>query len=333
MRKFLLLLIAALSLNFSFAQLPDSIKAHIDTAISILQNNSLYTKRVNWKAVTQKAYSDAATAKNKEQTFTAIANAYKTLNDHHGLFAQYNDQIKIPDSASIKRTTKQMLDEWAKGPRIKAEMINGVAYLRVPGFHVYTQQQIDTYASWLSDSIISLAAKKPTAWVIDLRLNNGGNITALMGGFASFFKDGTLGYYLDNKGHATGKQLIKNGVFYLDTARANLKNATPDLTKAKVAVLTGAGTASSGEGVAVFFKARKNTKLFGEQTGGFANSTEGFLFNDKESYFLITTSGLGSKNKKLLPAFVTPNVFVKNNDAFNDLNNDAAVQAAVKWLR
>lgn len=100
----------------------------------------------------------------------------------------------------------------------------------------------------------------------------------------------------------------------------------------KVAVIIGAGTSSSGEGVAAVLKERKNTRLFGEPTAGYANSTEGFLFNNQNSYFLLTTSQISGKSRKPFPAAVSPDVRVEHNDHFNDLRSDRAVQAALKWL-
>ena len=101
----------------------------------------------------------------------------------------------------------------------------------------------------------------------------------------------------------------------------------------KVAVIIGAGTSSSGEGVAAVLKERKNTRVFGEPTAGYANSTEGFLFNNQNSYFLLTTSQISGRTKKPFPAAISPDVQVVNNDHFNDLNTDRAVQAALKWLK
>ncbi len=333
MYKVILLLLPAICIsNLSQAQLPDSLKTHIDSAFHFMQR-SLYSKRVNWDAEKTAAYAAAATVANKEALFPIIANVYKKLDDHHGWFEQYNDKIRLPWKDS-RQPTEAIKKEWAKGPKVAAFMIGNIAYLRIPGMHVYNQQQIDYCANWLADSVQSLAAKKPKGWIIDLRLNTGGNIVPMMSGIASFFPEGILSYYLDRNDKAVSEAVIKNKVYVQeDTIKANLKKALPDLSKQKVAVLIGRSTGSSGEGVAYNFMNRKNTRLFGENSAGVANATEGFLFNDQQSYFLLTTSQLGNKNKKPAPETLKPHVQVPVNDNFETPANDLTVKEALKWLK
>ncbi|HEX2608397.1 MAG TPA: S41 family peptidase [Flavisolibacter sp.] len=330
-RPFVLLLF--LSAFVSAPAQKDSIRAHIDTAIQILQQHSLYAGRVNWDSARAQAYRLSAAATNKEQTFPAIAHVYKQLNDHHGWFEQYNDKLRIPDSTYPVRLSEGLKDEWAMGPKIKTAMLGRIAYLRMPSMPAYSQKQMDHYANWLLDSVISLNSRHPEAWIIDLRLNNGGNIVPMMSGFSGFFTDGVISYYLDKNNKPVSRSVISKGKFIQeDTIIANLKGAIPDLHKVKVAVLIGAGTGSSGEGVAANFQARKHSRLFGERSAGVANSTEGFLFNNNNSYFLITTSRLGDRHKEPLAESVFPDVMVLNNDAYSDLSQDNAVKAALAWL-
>lgn len=333
MKKTILSLVAVLLLQLTHAQIPDSLKQHIDTALAILEDHSLYAARVNWPEARQQAYADAEGAKNKEQLFRALANVYQRLQDHHGRFEHYNDKIAIPDSAAINRQSAALRKEWAKGPKIKTEMIGSVAYVRMPGMHVFNQKQIDFYANWFADSIASLALKNPTAWIIDLRLNNGGNIRPMMAVLAAFFEDGIVSYYLDKNQKPVSTSAVHQGAFYLDDSmQVRLKKNLPTLSQAKVAIITGAGTASSGEAVAAIFKERKNTALVGETTAGLANSTEGFVFDNDNAYFLISTSHLGSKKKKPLPVYVLPTIKTEHNDLFNELVNDNAVKSALHWL-
>lgn len=332
MRLFILLLTLSVVTTVS-GQLPDSVRQHIDTSIAIMKQHSLYTNQVNWDSATQLAYREAATARNKEQSFAAIAAVFTQLQDHHGFFSQYNDQLRLTDSMLPKRYTQSLRDEWAKGPRIKTQLIGDIAYLRMPGMQAFTGAQIDRYANWLADSINSLAARQPTAWILDLRMNTGGNIIPMMSPLACFFKDGIISYYMDRNNSPVSVSEIKKGIFYLDdTSHAHLRHELPALQQVKVAVLIGAGTASSGEGVAAIFKERKKANLFGEPSSGYANSTEGYVYNNDNSYFLLTTARLATKKKKVLPEQVSPDVAVVNNDSFNDLLNDNAIKAALKWL-
>lgn len=303
------------------AQLPDSLRMHLDSAIYFMRAHSLYAGKVNWSKATKEAGVLAAKATTKEQLYPAIAHVFRQLNDHHGMFAQYNDVLRLPDSTPVKRLTKNILDEWAKGWRIKTAMIGDIAYLRIPGMPVNSPGLIEKYANWLADSVAVLASNKPAGWIIDLRMNTGGNILPMMSALAGFFEDGKLSFSIDRKGKVTGWASVRDGIFYQeDTLRTRLKAPVPSLQHVNVAVLIGAGTASSGEITAIHFQQRNRTKLFGEQTAGVANATEGFVFNHDKSYLLLTTAAMANKSGKKLPAFVLPAKTVKNNDMFTQLS-------------
>lgn len=316
----------------AMAQLPDSLKTHIDSAFIIMQR-SLYSNRVNWETEKAAAYTAAASAKNKKELFPVIAAVYKKLDDHHGWFQQYGDKIRLPWKDD-RQPTEAMKNLWAKGPKVFGTMLGDIAYVRIPAMNVYTQQQIDYCANWLADTVRALAAKNPTGWIIDLRINGGGHIIPMMSGIASFFEEGLVSYYLDKNNQPVANAVIRNKVYIQeDSLRANLLSSLPGLLKKKVAVLIGRGTGSSGEGVAYNFMNRKRTKLFGENSAGVANSTEGFLFDNEQAYFLLTTSKLGNKKKKPAPETLRPDVYINADYNFEMPANDSAVKAAMRWLR
>lgn len=321
------------TLSFSAkAQLPDSLKKHLDTAFSIMQEHSYYSKKVDWRSEKAIAYRNASGVTTREGLFPVIAAAFKKLEDHHGWFEQYNDKIKLDVSNAVP-PSENMLKEWAKGPKIIAKMLGNVAYLRIPGMPAYNQKGIDLYANWLTDSLVSLATKKPKAWIIDLRLNTGGNIIPMMGPFSAFFPEGVISYYMDRDKKIVTTAEKRKGIFYQDdTVHANIRQPLPGLHRVAVAVIIGSGTGSSGEGVAHNFKERKNTRLFGEATAGVANATQGFIFNEEQSYFLLTTAIIANKKKKAFPEIVVPDALVKHNDLFENVSGDNAVMAAMKWL-
>lgn len=314
-------------------QLADSIKIHIDSSLAVLENNSLYAKNVSWLDIRERVYAAASSATTKAGTFTALKIAFDALGDKHAAYYQYDDEYRIPNDALLLRYTDSIKATWKKGSRIVKQMIGTTAYIRIPFMGTSKQEDIDKYANWLNDAVADLQKNDPASWIIDLRLNSGGNIRPMLAGLAAFFEDGVVGYCIERDGRATDESAYSNGNFTIDgISQATIKNKIASLTKAKVAVLIGPGTASSGEGVAVVFRQRKQTKLFGEQSAGLANATNGFVFNNNNSYFLLSVAYLGDKNKKALPEYVTPDVTVKSNDAFNDLSQDTVVQAAIRWL-
>ena len=331
---YLLIMVFVLLVSLkSQGQLADSIKLHIDSSLAVLENNSLYAKNVSWPDIRKRVYAAAGSATTKAGTFTALKIAFDALGDKHAAFYQYDDEYRIPNDALLARYTDSIKATWKKGSRIVKQMIATTAYIRVPFMGAGKQEDIDKYANWLNDTVAALQKNDPASWIIDLRLNGGGNIRPMLAGLAAFFEDGVVGYCIERDGSATDESAFSNGNFTITgISQATIKNKIPSLAKAKVAVLIGPGTASSAEGVAVVFRQRKGTKLFGEHSAGLANATNGFVFNNNNSYFLLSVANLGDKNKKVLPEYVTPDVTVKSNDAFNDLSKDTVVQAAIKWL-
>lgn len=82
------------------------------------------------------------------------------------------------------------------------------------------------------------------------------------------------------------------------------------LSIAKVVFFIWPGTASSAERVAIVFERRSDSKFFGKSTVGLINATNGFVFNNEESYFLISTAYVGDKDRNILPEFVQPDMVI-----------------------
>ena len=334
-KKYFLSLLILLGFNITStkAQITDSVKNYIDTALTILKQNSLYAGKVNWPGVEKQVYAKAVSATTKSQTFEALTIAFNALGDKHAAYYQYDDAYRLPDTVLDKRYGDSIKAAWKQGPRLMDRMIGNIAYINIPTMAVNKQKDIDWYANWVYDAIIQLGVNNPKGWIIDLRLNVGGNIRPMMAGLAMFFANDTVSYYIDRNGLAADEASFLNGDFLINgLLQAAIKNKIASLDNAKVAVLIGPGTASSGEGVAAVFKQRKSTQLLGEETSGRANSTNGFVFNDELSYFLISTAYIGDKNKKALPEFVTPHITVKPNNAFSNPAADNVVKAAIEWL-
>ncbi len=315
------------------AQMADSTQVYIDSSLTLLKQHSLYGKKVKWDVVEKEVYIKAALAKNGVEAFDALTPAFIALGDQHAAYYSYNAQFRLPNKELENRYTDSIRAGWAAGAKIVTDMVDGVAYVRVPAMNVGKQQDIDRLANWLYNAIAFLAKQNPKGWIIDLRLNAGGNIRPMMAGLAPFFDDGTISYYINREGKTEEISGFKDGNFEIDDkVQAVINTKIPRITNAKIAVLTGPATASSAEGVAANFKQLKNTRLFGQSTAGLANSTNGFVFNNKQSYFLISTAYLGDKNKKKLAEYVEPHEIIKGTESFTRLGADAVVHAAVKWV-
>ncbi|RYF26783.1 MAG: hypothetical protein EOO42_00575 [Flavobacteriales bacterium] len=155
----------------------------------------------------------------------------------------------------------------------------------------------------------------------------------MLAGLAMFFGDGIVSYYLDKDGKASDEAAFNKGDFFMDGKKqATIKTKIASIPHVKVAVLIGPGTASSGEITAAIFSERPNTLLLGERTASLANATNGFIFNNNNAYFLISTARIANRNKSLFSEIIQPNFLINGSDAFNDISNDVVVKKAIEWL-
>ncbi|RZJ86290.1 MAG: hypothetical protein EOO60_13630 [Hymenobacter sp.] len=184
------------------------------------------------------------------------------------------------------------------------------------------------------DSVCRLNSDKITAWVIDLRLNDGGAMAPMLGGIAPLLGDGHLGDFTDQDGKPTEQWYLRNGDFYLDTLGIRTVHTQCSRTKPDkpIAVLLSGLTASSGEIVAISLKGRPATRFFGEPTYGATTANESYLISGS-AYLTIAGAAEIDRNKVSYRANIRPDEVIIGGDDFADLSRDAKMQAAVAWLK
>jgi C-terminal processing protease CtpA/Prc len=105
-----------------------------------------------------------------------------------------------------------------------------------------------------------------------------------------------------------------------------LRRASPP-----VAVLTGQLTASSGEAVAIAFRARPSTRSFGAPTFGVSTANVGIRLSDG-AVLNLTVSTMGDRTGRLYGAAVPPDEAVAGPPAPVPGAGDAVMDAAAAWL-
>ncbi|HEU0110698.1 MAG TPA: S41 family peptidase [Flavisolibacter sp.] len=319
------------------AQMPDSVKNYIDTAIHILQTRSLFGKDLDWKKIRDTAYLKAQNATSYKEAFPAISYAFLQLNDYHGMVANRDTFVRIPSPIDFEKSLSAGLKkEAAKGPRIVTAWLDqSVAYLRVPTMIVHRQEAMDELANKLRDSLCMLLAKNPKSLVLDLRLNNGGNAAPMQSGLGPLFHFSVLGYGVDRDNQFLPPVQMKDGVVLDEKGNkmVAVKNTCTASKNLPIAVLIGLSTVSSAEITAAFLKPQPNVKLFGEATPGFCGATEGFLFGNQQGYLLFSVNRIADSKKHIYQDLVVrPDVYVKSDDNFDDLTADPTVKEALSWL-
>jgi carboxyl-terminal processing protease len=165
----------------------------------------------------------------------------------------------------------------------EADLGEGIAYIRVPFWGNTAMQPV------LSDTLQNFIRRRETAgscrWIVDLRANGGGNMWPMLAGIGPLLGDTIVGGSTSSRGKAYWK--YKDGVASLvheDGRVETLVSATSPVMLRRplppVAVLVDSSTGSSGEVMAVAFRARPRTRFFGQPTAGVSTTNQGFRLPD-----------------------------------------------------
>lgn len=319
------------------AQVPDSIKSYVREALDTMQKQSLFSKRVNWETARSNAEKQLLTAKTMLDAEAIIIEVFKQLQDNHGMYAGVDTTYKYKEPGPERIMSKSILKQYQKQRSVKIKMLDdNIAYYKMPAVLIGSdQQKMKEWANLMMDSLCKINTYKPRAYIIDLRMNNGGNSEPMWQIIKQFVGEANKTFLADANLHIIQSKPDSAEIAYQrsavpDSFCAPAKNR---LT-APVAVLIGPGTASSGEIMALSLTTRPNTRSFGEPSIGVATATNGFIIQDK-GYLLLTVNYIADARKKVLTdKFISPGTFVKSDtDDYEHPEKDGTVQVALKWLK
>ena len=198
-----------------------------------------------------------------------------------------------------------------------------IGYIRIP-WVVGSQEKLDAYIAHVQAQIKERDKPALKGWLVDLRGNMGGNMWPMLVGVGPVLGEDTLGYSVDANNTKTawryekGKALSDGDIEAETATYYTLKSASP-----VVAVLTDTLTASSGEAVAVAFKARKHTRSFGAGTCGVSSGRSRFYLSDG-SVLLLTTAVFADRRLVRYGHSLAPD---------EPLKPAEVVPQAIRWIR
>jgi carboxyl-terminal processing protease len=189
------------------------------------------------------------------------------------------------------------------------------------------------FADTLHRVIARLDAAGVCGWIVDLRGNTGGNMWPMLAGLGPLLGPGTAGYFAgpdgrrDEWGYRDGASLLA-GQPMVRVGAAPVRLRTPD---PPVAVLTGPSTLSSGEAMAVAFRARVRTRSFGSPTGGRSTSNRTITLPDG-AVMAITNAHLADRTGRTYGDPVAPDVPIATPTPGQPATADPVARAARTWL-
>lgn len=314
--------------------LQDSIYYFADSTFKLIENYSLYADKINWTERKKGFLEKSKQANRFEEIFPAFQTVFDDLEDHHSFF-WYNNQKYAShygqlDESQIRKPLMEALENGFG--TLAVDVIDNVGYIRIPPDNSSDDfLNMQKSAQNIQDSICTIYNSKIKGWIIDLRLNTGGNMYPMIAGIQSFLKPGSFAGTIDRNG-VTKKWAVDGKAIFEGSKKITElnQNCLPDLSSSKIAVLISQITGSSGEITALSLLNRPNTYFIGEKTAGFMTSNE--LFRLPFETFLLLSHAFETDNEGNIVQYIQPDLTIKEGDNFETIKEDIKVMEAIKWL-
>ncbi|HEY3748883.1 MAG TPA: S41 family peptidase [Pseudonocardiaceae bacterium] len=277
-------------------------RADLLDALDVIERTALFSDTVDWAAVR----GDAETVPDAHAFLTTVL---KQAGGRHSHLTPPGPPRSLPPKVVA-----------ALGPPLPTgELIETVGYLRLPRLSGGLRRARD-YVRTGGRVLDGLVAAHPSAWIVDLRANTGGNMWPMLAVAATLLPDGVLGHF----GLPDGSYLVwslNRGRLRLDGKRmARSHSPAHQGGDVPIAVLVSRHTASAGEAVAVAFAGLPTVRLIGAPTAGFTTGNSTHVLRDGTRLH-ISGSYYADRDRRRIDGPVPV-----------DINADAALDAALSWI-
>ncbi|MEI5985138.1 MULTISPECIES: S41 family peptidase [Sphingobacterium] len=317
----------------------------LDTFISVLEENSIYGKEVNWSKLKKELMhaEQFASLDSTTRIISSIQFIYQKLNDRHGSFfyngktykGQFNDHFSKADSTILSYA----LDEkYAIRTTILADRY---AYICIPSPSIPTSvfdneleavKILSAMGKQLQNIYLEVLNENIEGVIIDFRLSLGGAYPILISSLAPVLGDGIIFQMQGLDALNTSTVKLTKGNLYEDDRLIAQTDYNGSKIGSKVAILLGPLTSSAAEQSAIAFKGRKNVKYIGENSAGYLSMTSLFNFSNG-NYFTYSSKLLRANDQKVYKTFLKPDIEVIGGDNFEDLYADKKVIRALEWFK
>ncbi len=290
-----------------------------EESLSIILEQSLYKDDLDSMTLAKKwdLFRGCDTSK---QTLDATLDMVLKTIDSHSFFMNsettnnWSSSADDPESSMIF-TSGRILD-------------STIAYLSVPHVASGDSAMLVKFADSLQNLIEDLDHPKLEGWVVDLRNNGGGNCWPMLAGIGPILGEGISGYFgLDTSFQAWIYEDGQASMDELVMTKVSRKPYLPFKQDPKVAVLVSDQTGSSGEILALAFKNRDDSLLFGSKTARYTTTNSTFKMSDGSQIFLAT-SYYYDRKKNPYPDGVAPDILITSTS-----EGDPALDTATEWLK
>ncbi len=314
-----------------YSQLP------VDSLYKVIKQNSIHSNKADWNKIDKAFKEKLAIAKNDIDSVKCLVYVFELMNDYHSQVTYnnkpYANYPSFSDSA-LKYLGPLVVKSQQQFGILKTALLkNSYVYIQVPGIQA-TGAYTNMYAQALADSICRYQHKNIKGFIIDLRLNSGGQLSSMVAGLHMLLGNGYLGGGVDISRTETRKFELVNNNFYIGNAAMTsiITKCTKSYERFPVAVIMGPATRSSGSITAIIFKGRPNTVFIGEPTAdGYTTGNDYFYF-ENNLLLNLSTEFNQDRNGMVYKNSVTPDINTRGTDDFDELLKDSKIKAALNWM-
>jgi hypothetical protein len=289
---------------------------YINGLLDVMQEHSVNRARLDWTAFRAQVIQRAQGAQTIPDLYPAISLALGLLDDHHSSYSTTSGTyLRNPTAPSCTAAP-------APSPEIPAD----IGYVRIPSCSGTPAGADAACAEGIEQQIRSRDTAELVGWIVDLRGNGGGTMWPMIAGVGPVLGNGVAGYFAQTGDRPLGWGYQSDGWVFNGTSVVIRTSAPYTLISPapRVAVLTDTAVASSGEALAVAFRARPNTRSFGSATCGLSTANQRFNLSDGATLFL-TVAVLADRTLTPYGGALVPDESVPG--------DVEAVQRASAWLR
>jgi hypothetical protein len=293
------------------------VKKYVKNVCRLVKKHSIYSDSLNWMTLHKELdFLSKGMSSMKDASILGafVLGKLSELGDNHSsiLSKSYAIQYKTQNNVSSQPTGKMLA--------------GGIGYISVPAFLSTNKTAARNFAQTIQDLIKKLDTENEVkGWVVDLRQDRGGNMYPMIAGLGPLLDNGTSGYFVHPKSKRKVKWFYANG-HCGSSIFSSVKLKYPYFPKnktAKIAVLIGEHTASSGEMTAISFIGKPNTKLFGQHSAGYTTGNEMYKLPGS-SVLNLADSFIADRNSKRYVEGITPDELV--------VGETETVLIAGKWI-
>jgi len=197
-------------------------------------------------------------------------------------------------------------------------------------------EEASRFAESVQNLIRNLDQGNLAGWIIDLRVNNGGNMWAMLAGVGPILGEGEAGGFVSARG--TVKWVYRDGQAMVNAMGNNSVTtsvATPYKVRNEnlpVVILTDDITASSAEAVVIAFKGRPKTRFIGMPTRGVPTGNFPIKLSDG-AVLNLTTVLEADRMGKTYDGKIAPDIEMMTDWALYATDDEPVLKAAMKWIK